>query len=70
MRIKGIVRWFNDSRGFGFVAPEDGGKHCFLHYSAIRGDGLKSLTGGQQIEFEIVQRLKGPVACNVIAIGA
>ena len=68
MRIRGTVKWFNDSKGFGFVTPEDGSKDCFVHHSVIQGDGFKSLREGERVEFDIVQGQKGPAAENVTAI--
>jgi len=53
-RITGTVKWFNDAKGFGFITPENGGKDCFVHHTAIQGEGFKSLTEGQRVEFEIV----------------
>ena len=65
MRSTGTVKWFNDSKGFGFIALENGGKDCFVHHSAIQGNGYKSLAEGERVEFDIVQGQKGPAAENV-----
>jgi CspA family cold shock protein len=69
MRTRGTVKWFNDSKGFGFVTPEDGSKDCFVHHSAIQAEGFKSLSEGAQVEFDVVEGQKGPAAENVTAIG-
>ena len=65
MRLTGRVKWFNDSKGFGFIEQE-GGKDIFVHYSAIQGDGFKTLAEGQNVEFEIVVGAKGPQATEVV----
>ena len=62
---KGKVKWFNNQKGYGFITPEDGSKDLFVHYSAITGDGYKSLTEGQEVEFETSDSDKGPKAINV-----
>ncbi|GLC25220.1 cold shock domain-containing protein [Roseisolibacter agri] len=63
-RLTGTVKWFNDAKGFGFIARE-GGPDVFVHFSAIQSQGFKSLQEGDQVEFEIVQGQKGPQASNV-----
>lgn len=69
MRTTGTVKWFNDSKGFGFITPEGGQKDCFVHHSAISGQGFKSLAEGDKVEFDIVQGAKGPAAQNVVKLG-
>jgi CspA family cold shock protein len=68
MRTKGTVKWFNDTKGFGFITPEGGAKDCFVHHSEIQGNGFKSLAEGDAVEFEVVQDTKGPRAANVTKI--
>ena len=65
MRTTGTVKWFIDSKGFGFIARENGEKDCFVHHSAIQGNGYKSLAEGERVEFDVVQGQKGPAAENV-----
>jgi CspA family cold shock protein len=62
----GTVKWFNDSKGYGFIAPEDGGKDLFVHHSSISGDGFKTLAEGAKVEYESRQGDKGPEATNVV----
>ena len=64
-RITGTVKWFNDAKGFGFIARE-GGPDVFVHFSAIQSNGVKSLAEGDKVEFEIVQGQKGPQAADVV----
>jgi CspA family cold shock protein len=62
----GTVKWFNTSKGYGFIAPDDGGEDLFVHYSEIKTEGFASLEEGQRVEFEVGQGKKGPCATNVV----
>jgi CspA family cold shock protein len=64
---KGTVKWFNASKGYGFIAQESG-EDVFVHFSSIQGDGYKSLDAGQAVEFEVNQGPKGPQASNVVKL--
>ena len=64
----GTVKWFNDGKGFGFIAPETGGKDLFAHFKEIRGDGFKSLSEGQRVTYEVTQGQKGLQASNIRVI--
>jgi CspA family cold shock protein len=63
----GTVKWFNESKGFGFIAPDNGGKDLFAHFSQIQGDGFKTLTENQRVTFEATEGQKGPQASNIRA---
>ncbi len=63
----GTVKWFNESKGFGFISPSDGGKDVFVHFSAIQGSGFKTLAEGQNVSFDVEDGPKGPQASNVVA---
>ena len=65
---QGTVKWFNEAKGFGFIAPEDGGKDVFVHFSAIQADGFQVLAEGQSVTFNQEDGPKGPQATNVVAL--
>ena len=65
-RTRGKVKWFNDQKGYGFIAKDDGSGDVFVHFSSIKGEGFKSLAEGDAVEFEIENSDKGPKAANVM----
>ena len=65
---KGTVKWFNEKKGYGFITPDDGSEDCFVHFSAIKGEGFRTLQEGDKVEFEITQGEKGRQASNVVKI--
>jgi len=67
MATRGVVKFFNPGRGFGFITPEGGGKDCFVHHSAIQGEGV-SLDEGDLVEFDVVEEERGPKASNVVRL--
>ena len=64
----GVVKWFNDAKGYGFITPDDGSKDVFVHFSAIQASGFRKLEEGQKVEFEVVPGAKGPNAQNVMPV--
>jgi CspA family cold shock protein len=68
MSQRGTVKWFNNTKGYGFITKADGSGDVFVHYSAVTGNGFKSLTEGQQVEFDEVAGEKGPKAANVVQV--
>lgn len=68
MSSTGVVKWFNDTKGFGFITLDGEDKDCFVHYSSIQGDGFRSLIEGDRVQFDLVAGQKGPAAENVVKI--
>jgi CspA family cold shock protein len=66
--MRGKVKWFNDQKGYGFITREDGTGDVFVHFSAIKGEGFKTLSEGDAVDFEIIDSEKGPKAANVTRI--
>ena len=64
----GTVKWFNDSKGFGFISPSDGSADVFVHFSAVQGDGFRTLTEGQTVTYEVENGPKGPQASKVVKL--
>ncbi len=67
-RVTGTVSWYNETRGFGYIKPDDGSPDVFVHFSHIIGDGFRTLEEGQRVEFEIMQGQKGPQAVAITTI--
>ena len=70
MRTNGIVKWFSDQKGYGFIALDDGQTEVFVHHSAIQAEGFKTLAEGERVELDVVQGQKGPAAENVVKVVA
>ena len=68
MSTTGKVKWFNDTKGYGFIATDDGSMECFVHHTAIQAEGFRSLAEGDRVQFDIVDGQKGPAAENVVKI--
>lgn len=65
---KGTIKWFSDQKGYGFITPEDGKRDVFVHFSALQGEGFKTLAEGQMVSFEVTQGPKGDQATNVVKL--
>jgi CspA family cold shock protein len=70
MRTNGIVKWFSDQKGFGFISLEDGQTEVFVHHSSIQAEGFKTLAEGERVELDVVQGQKGPAAENVVKVAS
>jgi CspA family cold shock protein len=70
MRTTGTVKWFNESKGYGFITPEGTAQDCFVHHSRIQGRGYRTLSEGEKVEFDLIETDKGQAAENVVRIGA
>ena len=68
MSIQGKVKWFNDQKGYGFITPDDGTPDVFVHHSVIQGNGFRTLSESQTVQFDLTQTDKGPKAANVIKL--
>ena len=68
MSSTGVVKWFNDAKGFGFITLDGEDRDCFVHYSSIQGDGFRSLMEGDRVQFDLVAGQKGPAAENVVKL--
>ena len=66
--VQGTIKWFSDQKGYGFVTPDGGAKDVFVHFSALQGEGFKSLAEGQKVSFDIVSGPKGEQAANVVKL--
>jgi cold shock protein len=64
----GVVKWFNEAKGYGFISPDDGSRDVFVHFSAIQASGFRKLEEGQKVQFEVVDGAKGPNAQNVVPV--
>ena len=69
-RSTGVVKWFDEKKGYGFITPGAGGKDLFVHFSAINANGFKTLTEGQRVEFSVTAGQKGPAAADVVVMAA
>ena len=65
---EGVVKWFSNEKGYGFITPDDGGKDLFLHFKEIQGEGFRTVNEGQRVSFEPAQSAKGPQATNVVPL--